>query len=295
MPTKLVRDDTGAQVRVPDRVRRIVSLVPSLTEAVGVTEPELLVGVTDWCTHPPGLAATRIRGTKNPDVPAVIALAPDLVLANAEENKAADIVALRAAGLAVWVTDIRDVDSALVSLTRMLAACGIGRPQWLVAAETAWAAPAAGVRRKVAVPIWRKPWMVAGADTFTADVLARLGYDNVFGRPEPRARDHRRVARSPNDVHCDDPPADPAGRYPRSSPEEIHARGAELVVLPDEPYLFTATDGPEAFADLDVALVSGRLLTWYGPSMAGAREQLEHALTAARPGKEYRPAPAADA
>jgi len=265
MPTQPVRDDTGVQVRLPGRVGRIVSLVPSLTEAVGVTEPDLLVGVTDWCTHPPGLAATRIRGTKNPDVPAIIELAPDLVLANAEENKAADIVALRAAGLAVWVTDIRDVDSALTSLTRMLAACGIGRPEWLVAAETTWAVPPAGVRRKVAVPIWRKPWMVAGADTFTADVLARLGCVNVF----------------------DDPPADPAGRYPPTSPAEIRARGAELVVLPDEPYLFTAADGPEAFADLDVALVSGRMLTWYGPSMAQARAHLEQALTAARPGVDW--------
>jgi ABC-type Fe3+-hydroxamate transport system substrate-binding protein len=273
MSEQPVRDDTGAEVRVPARVRRVVSLVPSLTEAVGVTDPELLVGVTDWCTHPPGLAATRIRGTKNPDVGAVVGLAPDLVLANVEENKAADIAALREAGLAVWVTDIRDVESALASLARMLDVCGLGRPEWLISAESAWAAPVAGPRRKVAVPIWRKPWMVAGADTFTTAVLARLGCTNVF----------------------DDPPADAAGRYPRTSPEEIRARGAELVVLPDEPYLFTAHDGPEAFADLDVALVSGRLLTWYGPSMAVAREVLTDALTAARPGGEYRPAPAADA
>jgi ABC-type Fe3+-hydroxamate transport system substrate-binding protein len=243
----------------------VVSLVPSLTEAVGATGPELLVGVTDWCTHPPGLAATRIRGTKNPDVPAIIALAPDLVLANVEENKATDIAALREAGLAVWVTDIRDVDSALASLARLVEVCGLGRPQWLIAAESAWAWPATGVRRKVAVPIWRKPWMVAGADTFTTDVLARMGHDNVFA----------------------DPPADAAGRYPRTSPEEIRARDAELVVLPDEPYLFTAHDGPEAFAELDVALVSGRLLTWYGPSMAVAREVLTNALTAARPGKDW--------
>ncbi|HEX3612854.1 MAG TPA: helical backbone metal receptor [Sporichthyaceae bacterium] len=258
-------DDTGAPVRLPGTVRRIVSLVPSLTEAVGETDAELLVGVTDWCTHPPGLAAARIRGTKNPDVPAVVALAPDLVLANAEENKAADIAALRAAGLAVWVTDIRDVGSALTGLGRMLEACGLGRPGWLAAAAASWAQPWTGSRRRVAVPIWRKPWMVAGADTFTTSVLDRLGCDNVF----------------------DDSPADEFGRYPRTSPEEILARGAEVVVLPDEPYEFTALDGPEAFGDLDVALVSGRLLTWYGPSMAVAREQLENALTAARPGSDW--------
>jgi ABC-type Fe3+-hydroxamate transport system substrate-binding protein len=268
----LVRDDTGAAVHLSDTVGRVVSLVPSLTEAVGQTHPQLLVGVTDWCTHPAGLVAERIRGTKNPDTSAILRLVPDLVLANVEENKAADIAALRAAGIAVWVTDIRDVESALRSLRRMLEVCGLGCPGWLVEAESVWAGPAPGTRRKVAVPIWRKPWMVAGADTFTTAVLARLGYDNVF----------------------DDPPADEFGRYPRTSPEEIRGRGAELVVLPDEPYSFTAADGPEAFPEVDVALVSGRLLTWYGPSMTQARRVLCAALAAARPGREYASAPAAD-
>src|ERR1700759_5231894 len=131
MPVEPVRDDSGAEVHLPDTVGRVVSLVPSLTEAVGVTDPQLLVGVTDWCTHPSGLVAARIRGTKNPDVPRIVGLMPDLVLANAEENKASDIAALRAAGLAVWVTDIRDVDSALRSLRRMLDVCGLGCPDWL--------------------------------------------------------------------------------------------------------------------------------------------------------------------
>ncbi len=259
------RDDTGLPVAVPAEVRRIVSLVPSLTEAVGETAPELLVGVTDWCTHPPDLTCARVRGTKNPDVEAVAALAPDVVLSAVEENRRPDLDALRDAGLAVWVCDIRDVASALTSLARMLEVCGLGHPAWLAAAEAAWAEPVPPVRRKVAVPIWRKPWMVAGADTFTTDVLARLGLDNVY----------------------DDPPADEAGRYPKTTPEELRERGAELVVLPDEPYLFTALDGPEAFGDLDVALVSGRLLTWYGPSMATARAELTAQLATARPGHTW--------
>lgn len=258
-------DDAGLPVAVPAEVRRIVSLVPSLTEAVGETAPELLVGVTGWCTHPPELSCARIRGTKNPDLEAVLALAPDLVLAAVEENRRPDLDALREAGLAVWVCDIRDVASALTSLGRMLEVCGLGHPAWLAAAEVAWSEPAPTMRRRVAVPIWRKPWMVAGADTFTTDVLARLGLDNVY----------------------DDPPADEAGRYPKTTPEELRERGADLVVLPDEPYLFTALDGPEAFPGLDVALVSGRLLTWYGPSMATARAELTAELTGARPGEVW--------
>ncbi|CAO0833719.1 hypothetical protein SMICM17S_06744 [Streptomyces microflavus] len=72
---------------------RVVSLVPSLTEAVAATAPGLLTGVTDWCTHPAGLTAARIGGTKNPDVAAITALAPDLVIANEEENRAPDLAA----------------------------------------------------------------------------------------------------------------------------------------------------------------------------------------------------------
>src|SRR5664280_233383 len=100
----IVRDDLGTPVSVSGGVRRIVSLVPSLTEAVAVTNPELVVGATDWCTHPADLTVTRVRGTKNPDLAAVVALRPDLVLTNDEENRPADVAALRAAGLAVWVT-----------------------------------------------------------------------------------------------------------------------------------------------------------------------------------------------
>ena len=123
----MLYDDTGALVEVPVTVGRVVSLVPSLTESVAVTAPGLLVGATDWCSHPPYLEVTRVRGTKNPAVAAVVDLAPDLVLANAEENRPEDLDALRAAGLAVWVTFPRTVPEALVSLDRMLTACRLDR------------------------------------------------------------------------------------------------------------------------------------------------------------------------
>lgn len=105
---------------------RVVSLVPSLTEAVAVTLPGALVGATDWCTHPADLGSgvVRIGGTKNPDVERIIALAPDLVIANEEENRAPDLAALRAAGLDVLVTEIRDLPGALRELERVLRACG---------------------------------------------------------------------------------------------------------------------------------------------------------------------------
>jgi ABC-type Fe3+-hydroxamate transport system substrate-binding protein len=252
-----MRDDEGTDVPVPAVVRRVVSLVPSLTESLAVTAPGLLVGATDWCTHPPDLDVVRVRGTKNPDVERVVALAPDLVIANFEENRAQDIAALRTAGVPVWVTVIRDVPEALCSLERMLATCGAGRPSWLTAAAKAWATPYDGPRRRGFVPIWRRPWMALGPSTFAGDVLARLGVDNVH--------------------------ADAAERYPRVTLPDVRALRPDLVVLPDEPYAFGPAD-LDAFAgwEVPVAFVSGRLLTWYGPSLATARAELRQALGAVR-------------
>lgn len=245
----MLYDDTGALVEVPVTVGRVVSLVPSLTESVAVTAPGLLVGATDWCSHPPYLEVTRVRGTKNPAVAAVVDLAPDLVLANAEENRPEDLDALRAAGLAVWVTFPRTVPEALVSLDRMLTACRLDRPGWLEEAELAWAEPWTGPRRRALIPIWRRPWMAVGSGTFTGDVLARLGVDNVL--------------------------ADGPERYPKVELADLPPY--DVVVLPDEPYAFSPTDGPECFT-APSACVSGRHLTWYGPSLAEARAVLSAQL-----------------
>ncbi|MFF0463303.1 helical backbone metal receptor [Streptomyces mexicanus] len=236
---------------------RVVSLVPSLTEAVAATLPGVLVGATDWCSRPADLDVVRVGGTKNPKVDRIVALAPDLVVANEEENRAPDLDALRAAGIEVLVTEVRSLPQAFAELTRVLAACGsAGRPRWLEEAEAAWSRLPEPARRTTAVvPVWRRPWMVLGRDTFAGDVLARLGVDHLY--------------------------ADHDERYPRIPLQELRAVGPDLVVLPDEPYRFTADDGPEAFPDLPCALVSGRHLTWYGPSLVRAPRVLGAALRAA--------------
>jgi ABC-type Fe3+-hydroxamate transport system substrate-binding protein len=248
------RDDLGQPVSLARPAGRVVSLVPSLTESVAVTRPEALAGATIWCTQPGDLDVPRVRGTKNPDLAAIAALKPDLVLANQEENRRVDVERLRAAGLPVWVTVIRTLDEAFASLRRMFTdGLGWPEPPWLAQAERTWRDPAPGPRLRAAIAIWRDPWMVVGSATFTGDLADRLGLDNVY--------------------------ADHPDRYPHVTPDDLTARRLDLIVLPDEPYAFTATDGPEMFPNQRVALVEGRSLTWYGPSLVTARAQLANQLS----------------
>jgi ABC-type Fe3+-hydroxamate transport system substrate-binding protein len=251
-----VVDARGTAVSLPDRVGRVVSLVPSLTEWLVVAGVgERLVGVTDWCAEPAGAleGLARVRGTKNPDLAAIRALEPDLVVANAEENRDEDVAALRAAGVPVWVTAPATVDQALDSLDRLCRVLDRPDPGWLGRAMDVWAAVPRVPPVDAVIPIWRRPWMVLGRDTFAGDLLARLGVRNVF--------------------------AGSADRYPRLAPAELAGVDAELVVFPDEPYAFTPDDGPEAWPQARPAFVSGRHLTWYGPSLVEAPLLLIEQLT----------------
>ena len=249
----LLHDDLGHPVEVHGPAERVVCLVPSLTEGVAMTQPQALIGATQWCTFPPDLDVPRIRGTKNPDTKAIIAMAPDLVIANMEENRELDVRRMRDAGLRVWVTRIRSVDEALASMARLFdEALGWGVPNWLTDAERAWSAPPVADGLRVAAVVWRDPWMVVGSQTFAGDVLRRLGCVNAF----------------------DDDPA----RYPTVAVEDLDHMGLDRVLLPDEPYAFSPADGPEAFTTTPVALIDGRMLTWYGPSLVPARSHLESSI-----------------
>jgi ABC-type Fe3+-hydroxamate transport system substrate-binding protein len=245
-------DDMSFEVALPANVRRVVSLVPSLTEAVVATAPELLAGATTWCTHPADLDVERVRGTKNPDLRRIIELAPDLVVLNKEENRELDHQRLRDAGIPVWVTVVEDVDTALTALDRLFTlALDKPIPEWLVSAREQLGGPTPAPVVRAAVCVWRDPWMVVGGGTFASDLLRKLGVENVYAN-EP-------------------------GRYPHVPLDEIKSSGAELVILPDEPYEFTAEDGPAEFPGA-ARLVSGRSLTWYGPSLVDAKETLSRQL-----------------
>jgi ABC-type Fe3+-hydroxamate transport system substrate-binding protein len=248
--------------------RRIVSLVPSLTEALfALGLGARVVGVTDWCVHPAGVAGLpKVGGTKDTDVAAVIALEPDLVIANREENTRRTVERLRAAGLAVWVTYPRTVEDA-VRLLRELGRLGASRTALdgvvgpieraiaVARAERARAAPS-----RVFCPIWRDPWLTIGADTYAHDLVALCGGANVFADRGDR-------------------------RYPRISLDDVSAAQPEVILLPDEPYRFGDADARE-LARLDVPAarharihcVDGTWVSWYGPRIQTAIEGLRPLL-----------------
>jgi ABC-type Fe3+-hydroxamate transport system substrate-binding protein len=261
-----VTDARGASIGLPDRVERVVSLVPSLTEWLVVAGVgERLVGATDWCLEPADALAglPRVRGTKNPDLAAIRRLAPDLVVANAEENRKLDVQRLEAGGLAVFITMPTTVAGAVAELRDLAAAVGDLAGAATLDAEAVAAVADAdrhrpGRRVRYACAVWRDPWMWLGRRTYAADLLGLAGGEPVL--------------------------ADPASRYPRLDLGALAALGPEVVLLPSEPYEFGAADADElaaTFGGSRVELVDGRALTWYGPRIPAALATFRELLGAA--------------
>ncbi len=259
--TRTVVDDLGTRVVVSDRPRRIVSLVPNLSEVLWWWRlAEVIVGVTDYCVAPPRAfeAARRVRGTKNPDVRAIADLRPDLVVANEEENRELDVRRLREAGISVYVTRVRTVADAAATFPGLGAAVGEPTAGEALAASLLRAADTAGrrgPRLRVVCPIWRdgahrgaeETWWVVGPDTYAADLLAVCGMDVRMG-----------IEDSHDDVAVT--------RYPRVSLAQLRTADPDALLLPDEPYAFGPEDA-RVFADWRAAtrLLDGTALTWWGP------------------------------
>ena len=254
--------------RPAEAPQRIVSLVPSLTEALFVLGlGERVVGVTEWCVHPAGAVAAlpKVGGTKTPDLAAIEALAPDLVIANHEENRRRDVEQLEALGIHVWVTYPRTVAEGAALLAELAelgapeqARRAVVAPVLAAVAEAERARPARGTA--VFCPIWRDPWMAVGGDTYAHDLLALCGGRNVFAERGER-------------------------RYPRVTLDEVVAAAPEVVILPDEPYAFGAADVAElrrlpfpAARSGRIHLIDGTWVSWYGPRIERAIRALRSFL-----------------
>lgn len=251
-----------APVSVPPR--RVVSLVPSVTESLfDLQVGDRLVGVTDYCVHPAAGVAPlpKVGGTKNPDVARIVSLRPDLVIVNQEENRREDAEALQAAGVAVWVTHPRTVADALNLLWNIMHVFDepVMVPRVRLIEQTLdWVqgiSRALAQRPRVFVPTWWEPLMTFNADTYLHDLLRVCGGDSVFA-------DHER-------------------RYGRVSLAEVEAAQPDVILLPSEPYTFS-TAHITSFAALDIPaardhrihLVDGSLLTWHGTRLAYALDSV---------------------
>lgn len=229
-----------------------------------------VVGVTEYCVHPADQVADlpKIGGTKNANAASILELAPDLVIANKEENRPALVAAMEEAGVPILVTDARSVERAVAEIA-------------LLGRATACESEAAGLvmrinrelerlsdlvdrpRVPVVTLIWKGPYMVVGGDTYADDLLARCGASNPFAGAE--------------------------GRYPRVREGDLEASAPEVILLPSEPYAFGEQDRLEllglecpASRSSQVYLVEGELLSWYGPRIVRALRELP-ALVAPNP------------
>jgi len=221
---------------------RVVSLVPSATESLRAwgVEP---VAVTRFCPPPHPLA---IGGTKDPDIDAIVAARPDLVVMCVEENRREDADALESEGLTIVALDIHTVDDVVGELARLSAALGID----VALPEPPAPAPADG--RRAFVPIWRRPWMTISGDTYAASMLGWLGIDTVF--------------------------ADAPDRYPTIELGQAVALRPDLVVAPDEPYPFAERHRAELEGVAPTVFVDGQDLMWWGTRTPDALRRLATVL-----------------
>ena len=258
----------------------MVSLVPSDTHSViALGALDRLVGRTTYCDSPEAQAVATVGGTKDVDVDAVLGLAPDLVIANQEENTRAALEAL-AQRVPVLVSLPRRVEQGIAHLARLARLLGVAErePARSLVRRGYALRGAAAAGPRAFVPIWMDPLMTCNADTYGSDVLAQVGIANAFGdrlRLYPLAADLGKTA-----------PRDAAGRdvrYPRVTLDEVAARRPELVVLPDEPHAFSAADEAVLRAALPgarVVRVCGKDLFWYGAWTIDALDRLAAQLAA---------------
>jgi ABC-type Fe3+-hydroxamate transport system substrate-binding protein len=214
---------------------RVVSLVPSLTETLfALGAGESVVGITDWCIFPEGLALPRVGGTKNPHIDAIRALEPDLVYVNIEENlkRHADEIAQFTRVVATepkTIDDVRELFTMLGAIHQRDAATLLESLRRELDAMPKRAFT-------FAVPIWKKPWMWCGGDTYVSHLVEAAGGMNVLGAHQ---------------------------RYPSIELSEVLELAPDVIFLPDEPYAFTEDDS-QAIDGHVIGPFPGHLFTWHG-------------------------------
>ncbi len=234
--------------------KRIISLVPSLTELLfDLGLEQHIVGRTRFCIHPEDSvnAVPICGGTKNPNIEKILSLKPDLIIANKEENRKADVEALRDE-VEVLVSDIDTVEQAMEFVQQLGEKLEVETSSRALTTEIQKALdqrPTTG-SLNAAYFIWKDPWMTIGNDTYIHDVLSHYGIRNVF-------EDQK--------------------RYPITSIDELIELSPELILLSSEPFPFKEKHILELQSHLPksrIMLVDGEWFSWYGSRMLPAFQGL---------------------
>lgn len=270
-------------IRLGEKPPRIVSLVPSYTESLfDLGYGKWVVGVTDYCIHPAKEleSVQRVGSVRDPDIGCIQVLAPDVVLANQEENQPDTVHSLEQAGIPVWLSfpkSVEEMFDVLVGMVRFYHDEASSLRVRMLETSFDWAVQAAAEQPKVPFfcPIWQGRlgvdkvwWMTFNRDTYASDLLEKLGGENVFGK---------RLRRYPLEADLGLAEAESAGlrdtRYPRISLEEVIAAQPEVILLPDEPFAFDETaysqlldllNATPAVKAQRVYRIDGSLIAWYG-------------------------------
>ncbi len=260
-----VTDAAGVTHEFTQPPRRIVSLVPSLTETVAdLGCADRLVGITKFCKHPESVANSveHIGGTKNPDIARIVQLKPDLVLANDEENRLEDYEALKSAGLRVFVTAPKTFTDGVTLLRQTGRILGKIAEADRIATEierrlVTIEKEKPGRDLRLFYPVWNHPLMTINGDTFIHDVLTMYGFVNPFAAKRDR--------------------------YPVVTEEELEKEVPQIILLPDEPFEFRQEHRAEwlmksqypASRRMQVYLVDGSYFCWYGSRQLKALDYLD--------------------
>lgn len=241
-----ITDQMGRSITLMQRPRRIISLVPSQTELLAdLGLDDEVAGITKFCIHPENWfrSKPRVGGTKQYDFEKIAALQPDLIIGNKEENAQEQIEQLMRL-YPVWMSDIYTLEDALNMIGRIGEITGKTEQTTQIIAKITQGFSALkpiAEKQKAAYFIWRKPWMVAGHNTFINEMMQRCGFENVF--------------------------TNGASRYPEINEEQLRNANPNVLLFSSEPYPFKEQHFDELRSicpNAKFTLVDGEAFSWYG-------------------------------
>lgn len=226
---------------------RVVSLVPSVTETLAAWGADP-IACTRYCERPD---LAHVGGTKNPDIEAIAELQPDLVVADREENRREDYDALIARDIDVVALHVASLDDVEPELHRLAARLGIAWTTDPLPERFEMLELRSGRVARVFVPIWRRPYMTIGAQTYGASLLAWCGVEVAFSD---------------------------RGTYPTVDAEDLSTEPFDVVLAPTEPYPWHRRHLDELAALAPTHLIDGQDLFWWGTRTPGAVERIAEAI-----------------